>query len=211
MPLSNCSNACSVVGAPKIERLSDKVRVVQTDVLAWVLVAIGIIAPVVILIPDWRQLATDMPGYVAIKLSGLSTVEIAGQLLGIILNVAILGYGLYLLLWRQELVIDLTQKRYHFTTGFGPWVQSLDGACDTPKVMEIKQRLVTSYMNEGAPGVGVVGATDDVWELSITIPEVRKPLFIGVWCSKDAALYETGAWREIFRGLVIKETLNKQP
>lgn len=194
-------------GGPRIAMRNGRLVVVQNRLVGWILLAIGVGAPALILVSE-RRFRRDPAAYLSGILDGLGWGSSIMAFLGGSLLLLLALYGLFWLLWVRQLVIDSNSQRLQFRTGLWPFVKTIDASTREIKTIHLWRKVVrpmksSSASGGGAPGVGY--PLWESWEVRLAVPGSGEPLFLGEWGLRDGALEEIERWKKILPGLVLEE------
>lgn len=194
-----------LAGGPRVERTPSSVRVVQSKVPGWGLLAFGLGVPGLAAAANPASLRS--PGAAWAR-----AVDTLGPLGWGALGVAALFfgslalYGLVWLAWTRELDVALVGGRWRFKTGFGPWTSEHEGTLSDVRLLHLWRKRIQSPGTAGAEAVGQgSGSLVESWEARLALPGVQEPLFLGEWGLKAEAQAELELWKAVFPNARVDE------
>ena len=207
MPLAASAHASLVHGAPRVTRHGGHVRVVQSPVVGWALLGFGLGLPAAIIFSEFGGLPPDLPARLLRAWAGAEGMARFGMIVFVLFSGALSLYGLFWLLWRRELDIDVNVGRWRFVSGLPLARRILEGRKDDAFIAELQRQLRSASFVQGGEMVNPSsGAPLESWELRLAIPGNAEPLFLGEWGQKEEALAEIEAWRAILPRLAVAES-----
>ena len=209
MPLSLARDSL-VNGAPRVVCRGGHVQVIQSPIIGWVMLGFGLGLPAAIAISEYGGIPSDLPTRLLHAWSASQGVALLGMAAFALLFGGLAAYGLFWLLWRRDLDIDLNVGRWRFVSGLPLARRRYEGRRDDAFVAQLRRQLRSSNAAiAGDLGNPMSGPARESWDLRLAIPGAAEPLFLGEWGEKAEALAEIEAWREILPRLAVEETGSK--
>lgn len=194
MPLID-THLSLVASHPRVIRQKCQLRVVQRRLLGLVFMAMATLVPGGILVGEVTKGRIKSWSQLIEKVMQLNTAWLIGVTIIGLFFAAIFLWGLFWVFWKRDLIVDLSNRSYTFTTGVGPWKHRRVGNCDDPLKFRLFRKV---YTKDSAQNTAMSGQLMESWELSLEFPRIYEPLYLGEWGKLDEAEEEIAAWQEIF-------------
>lgn len=206
MPLASSARSSLIAGAPRVTRWGGQVRIAQTRVIGWAMSAFGLGIPAAVLLSEYGGIPPDLAERLLRAWSIAGALERLGMAVFALFFGAIAAYGLFWLLWRRELTLNLNGGGWHFVSGLPLLRRRVAGRLDAAFVALLHRQL-RAGSNVYADGSHPHGGEPlESWELRLAIPGHAEPLFLGEWGERAEAMAEIAEWSAILPRLTVEET-----